>query len=374
MFGAVPLLTVLVDPHPVAVSTVAACDSIPWLVMALPAGAWADRFERGPVMALANVARAVVVLIAAILILNGDMRLWILIVFVLVNASGRTIYYSSYQATVPTLVESDALERSNGLLTGTEAGAEHLAGPIVGTSMFAAAASLPFFADAITMILSSLALVRLRAKVSERSTSRTSIWEGIRLLFGDRRLRVLVVIVSSLAGFQGLETGVLVLLATNQWGIRASAYGLFLASVAVGNLVGSVVAERLVGRFGSVQMLIGGAVVSGLAYLVMAAAHSWQLAAPAYFVVGTAVAVITVVAASLRQRLTPSDLMGRVGGAWRGVVWGTASVGTLLAGVLASLGGLQLPILLAGVLQIAVAVVLARPLLRSIREGPQPGE
>jgi hypothetical protein len=46
-------------------------------------------------------------------------------------------------------------------------------------------------------------------------------------------------------------------------------------------------------------------------------------------------------------------------------------VGALLAGSLASLGGLRLPLVLAGVLQILVAVVLARPLFRSIREGAE---
>jgi MFS family permease len=371
MLGAVPLLTVAVNPHPVAVYTVAACDSLPWLLMALPGGAFADQFERGPLMVLCNVLRAVAVVVAALLILSGDMRLWILIVVVLVNSSARAVYYSSYQAMVPTLVESDALERANGLLTGTEAATEHLAGPILGTSLFAAAASLPFIADAVTMILSGLPLVRLRAKVRERPQSATSMWEGIKLLFGDRRLRVLVLMLASLAGLQGMETGVLVLLATTLWGVLTGAYGVFLAVGAVGNLVGSVLTQRFVSRFGSAPILIGTAVVSGVAYLVMAAAHGWQLAAPAYLVSGIAVAMLSVVAISLRQRLTPSDLMGRVGGAWRGVVWGAAPVGALFAGSLAALGGLRLPILLAGVLQILVAAVLARPLFRSIREGAQ---
>jgi MFS family permease len=169
-----------------------------------------------------------------------------------------------------------------------------------------------------------------------------------------------------------METGVLVLLATNLWGVRAGAYGVFLAAGAVGNLLGSVITERFVGRFGSAPTLIGTAVVSGIAYLAMAAANGWQLAGPAYFVLGVAVALGSVAAISLRQRLTPQDLMGRVGGAWRGLVWGAAPVGALFAGSLAALRGLRLPILLAGVLQILVAVVLARPLFRSIREGAQP--
>jgi Na+/melibiose symporter-like transporter len=374
MLGAVPLLAVVVDPHPIAVSAVAAADSLPWLLMALPAGAFADRFERGPLMALANALRAAVMLVAALLIVGGHMRLWILIVIVLVNSAGRAVYYSSYQAMVPSLVEPDALEHANGLLTGTEAGTEHLAGPIVGTSLFAVATSLPFYADAFAMIASSLPLTGFRAKVREQPESRTSMWEGVKLLFRDRRLRVLVLMVSSLAGLQGMETGVLVLLATKLWGIHDAAYGVFLAAGAVGNLLGSIVTERFVGRFGSAASLIGSAVVSGIAYLAMAAANGWQLAAPAYFVLGAAVGLGSVVAISLRQRLTPPDLMGRVGGAWRGVVWGAAPVGALLAGSLAVLGGLRLPILLAGVLQILVAAVLARPLFRSIRAGEQPAQ
>jgi MFS family permease len=373
MLGAVPLLAVLVDPHPVAVSAVAASDSIPWLLMALPAGAFADRFERGPLMALANVLRAGVILAAALLILAGEMRLWTLIVVVLVNSAGRAIYYSSFQAMVPALVEPDALEHANGILTGTEAGAEHLVGPIVGSSLFAVASSVPFFADSIAMFLSSLPLVRFRTRVAERSeSSSTSAWEGVRLLFGDRRLRVLVLLVSSLAGLQGMETGVLVLLATTLWGVHTGAYGIFLATGAVGNLVGSLATERFVARFGSVVTLIGAAVVSGLAYLIMAAADGWQLAAPAYFLLGLAVGLGSVVAISLRQRLTPRDLMGRVGGAWRGLVWGAAPVGALLAGSLAAIGGIRLPIVLAGVLQVAVAIVLARPLMRSLRDGASP--
>ena len=46
--GAVPLLAVVVNPHPLAVSSVVAADRLPWLLLALPAGAFADKFSRGP--------------------------------------------------------------------------------------------------------------------------------------------------------------------------------------------------------------------------------------------------------------------------------------------------------------------------------------
>lgn len=368
IFGAVPLLAVALNPHPLAVSAVAAADSLPWLLVALPAGAFADRFERGPVIALANIVRALAIMSAAVLIATGRMTVLLLILVVLINAGGRAIYYSSLQAMVPELVSSDALERANGVLTGTEAATEHLAGPVVGTSLFALSKSIPFVADAIALVGSCIPFVRFRSKAAPSTEASSSVWEGARLLFADRRLRVLLVMVALLALFQGMEGGVLVLLATTKWGVREGAYGLFLATVAVGNLVGSALTDSQVRRFGSARTLIGAAVLSGVGYLIMASAHSWVLAAPAFALVGVAVAMITVVAISLRQRLTPPHLMGRVGGAWRGIVWGAAPVGALVAGTVATIGGLRLPLVLAGVLQCVVAVVFARPLLRSTRE------
>jgi MFS family permease len=185
-------------------------------------------------------------------------------------------------------------------------------------------------------------------------------------------LRVLLVLVACLAGLQGMEGGVLVLLATSEWGVREATYGIFLAAGAVGSLLGSILADSLVRRLGSAPTLLGAAIVSGLGYLIMASAQSWHLAGPAFALVGFAVGTGSVVAISLRQRLTPHDLMGRVGGAWRGIVWGAAPVGALAAGSLATLGGLRLPLVLAGVLQCGAAVVLARPLYRSIRGGVSP--
>jgi Na+/melibiose symporter-like transporter len=369
ILGAVPLLAVVVDPHPLAVSAVAAADTLPWLLVALPAGAFADRFDRGPLMALVNVLRAGAVLVAALLLLSGQMTLVLLILVVLVNAAARAIYYSSYQAVVPDMVESESLERANGVLTGTESAAEQLAGPVVGTALFTASHAIPFVADAFVLILSAFPFLRVHSKAPRSTESQTSIWDGLKRLFVDRRLRLLVVILSCLSGLQGMEFGILVLIATKVWGVGAGAYGVFLAAGAFGNILGSFAANGLVRRFGSGLVIIGGAIASGVGYLIMASTDTWRVAGPAFVLVGFAVTVVTVDAISLRQRLTPPELMGRVGSAWRGIVWGAAPVGAIAAGALATIGGLRLPLVLAGLLQCAVAVLLGPFLVRSLRQG-----
>lgn len=365
-YGAVPLLAVVVDPRPLAVSAVVAADGLPWLLVALPAGAFADRFERGRVMALSNLCRALVVAVVAMLLVSHEMDLPILLCAVLGNATGRATYYSAMQASIPALVETGSLERANGVLTGTEAANEHLGGPIVGSLAFALARALPFVAESAVLALSCVPFIGHKGSEPTVPVKRGSVWDGARLLWRDSRLRLLLSLVSALAGLQGLVAGILVLVATRDWGVRASLYGVFVASGAAGNLPGALVAERLSARLGSVVSLLAAAFVAGGCYLVMAFAHSFWVAGAAFAVAGFAIGVGIVVSNTLRQRLAPPELMGRVGAAWRGIAWGAAPVGSLLAGTFALLGGLRLPILLAGGLQCAVALVLAPFLIRSV--------
>ncbi len=84
-YGAVPLLALFVNPHPLPVASVAAADTFPWLVLALPAGALADRFERGRLMAVTNFGRALVLVTLALLVASGHINLPLLILLVFVN-------------------------------------------------------------------------------------------------------------------------------------------------------------------------------------------------------------------------------------------------------------------------------------------------
>ncbi len=366
IYGAVPLLAVVVDPRPLAVSAVVAASLVPWLLLAFHAGVLADHFERGRVMAVSNVVRALALGAMAALVLLHEIDLALLIVFVFVNASIRAVYYAASQASVPEMVTSSQFNRANGVLFGTEAATENLAGPVVGAATFTVFRALPFLADAVTMAGSGLTLFGLRTNRPAVTRERPKPLEGFRSLLADPMLRVLVSLIASLAGLQGLVSGILVLVATRDWGVRPEFYGVFLATQAVGNVAGGVSTHRIAHRVKSVWILLGCAGLSGASYLVMAAARSWLLAGAAFSLVGFAVGCGGVLAISLRQRVTPDELMGRVGAAWRGIVWGAAPTGALAAGALATLGGLRLPLIVAGAAQCVVMLLLAAPLARRV--------
>ena len=175
LLGAVPLLAVVVNPHPFAVSAVIAADDLPWLLMALPAGHFADRFERRRVSAIANIVRACAMVVAVALIATDQMSLGLLLAVVLVNSSGRAVYFSSFQAMVPGLVDSRDLEQANAVLYGTETGAQDFVGPVAGTTLFALAKILPFLSAAITLLASCIPFLGSRPKTQStgRSAPRT---------------------------------------------------------------------------------------------------------------------------------------------------------------------------------------------------------
>ena len=79
---------------------------------------------------------------------------------------------------------------------------------------------------------------------------------------------------------------------------------MFLAAGAAGNVPGALLAGRIADRIGNIPTLIGSAVISGLAYLVMASAKGWLLAGIAFGVVSFAVYAGSVIANSLRQSLS----------------------------------------------------------------------
>jgi hypothetical protein len=69
-----------------------------------------------------------------------------------------------------------------------------------------------------------------------------------------------------------------------------------------------------------------------------------------------------VLTVSLRQAIVPDHLLGRVNGAYRLAGWGTAPIGALLGGALASTAGLRTPFVVGGLIQ-AAAALAAVPLL-----------
>jgi hypothetical protein len=138
---------------------------------------------------------------------------------------------------------------------------------------------------------------------------------------------------------------------------------LFLTLGAIGNIVGAMIVSRLTTHRVAVIVVCSGA-VAGVCYIAMGATGSVVVAGAGFLVEGVALAVANVVTVSLRQRLIPRQMLGRVGAAFRMCLYGMAPLGALAAGVLANATSVGTATWVAGLLQLVVVTLAAWPLTR----------
>ena len=124
-------------------------------------------------------------------------------------------------------------------------------------------------------------------------------------------------------------------------GLSRPEYGVLLAVSPAGGVLGSLVAERVETLFGRARSIAVSCV--GVALMVGIASVTTNVFAvgAAFFAGGVGIVILNVIMVSLRQRITPDRMLGRVNSCYRLVAWGTMPLGTLLAGALGSAIGLR---------------------------------
>jgi MFS family permease len=366
---AFPLLALTLTTSPVLIAGVAIAGRLPALLLSIPAGALVDRVNRRNLVTVINAVRVAALGVFAITLLAGHDSLLALYATVFVLGTADMMFNVATQACVPAMVPAGDLPRANGYLATAEMSGEQFAGPAIGGLAFAAAQVVPFVADAVSFV-ASLFLVRSALPDSiHRRHKRpflADIGEGLVWFLRHRLLRLLAVVVASLAFCQAMVFAELVMYGTGQLHLGHTGYGLFFAGAAAGNVIGSLAAGRIHGRWGPSRCLLGAAILAGSAYLVLSATSTVMTAAAVLFIEAVAVAVGNVTTLSLRQRLIPESLLGRVGAAFRLLLYGLAPVGALTGGLLTAALGVRSAFAVAGAVQLVVLALAAPLLIRRI--------
>jgi predicted MFS family arabinose efflux permease len=150
---------------------------------------------------------------------------------------------------------------------------------------------------------------------------------------------------------------VLVLFAQEILGLGAQGYGLLLLAAAAGGLLGSLVASRLSAALGPGPVLAGAVVGEAASNIGVGLSSQTWTAAVMILVNGFIAVVWNVITIALRQELIPDPLLGRVTSAYRVLGVGSAPLGALVGGALASAFGLRAPFIVAGVVLGAGALI-----------------
>ena len=367
---ALPLVALTFTTSPAAVAGLALALSLPWLVVALPAGALVDRWDRRATLLVADGARAVVVALLALAALADAGSLPLLYAAAVLVGVAEVFRDTTAQSVLPQVVGRDTLPAANGRLHAAELTTNAFAGPPLGGLLVGAGAAVALGAPAGLWVLAVLALLRVRGSfrverypATAPTTLRRDVGEGLRFLLARPVLRTLAVMVGVSNLSMTAVTSVLVLWAVgpgSAMGLTEAQYGLLLTSFAVGAVAGSLVAGPVVARLGRPTALGAGLLTSALCLATPALTTDPWVVGGANAVAGFGVALWNVVTVSLRQRLTPDRLLGRVNSAYRLLAWGTMPLGAALGGLVGETLGLVWVLVGGAVVAASLVVLLPR--------------
>ena len=344
-----PLLVASLTDSPALVAGAALAQRLPWLLFSLPAGAWVDRLDQRRLLVAVNLARGALLGGLTLAVWTGTATIPILYVTFFLFGTGETLSDSTSVALVPSIVPAEGLARANARLLGTYLVGNQLLAPPFGAWLFVVVPALPFAFDAVSFLAAALLVAPLVGRVPARAREdrgralRVEIAEGLGWLWRHRTLRLLAVCVAvmNLAGAGSFA--IWVLWARERLGLEGVGFGALITAYAVGGVLGTSLAGRLDARFGPAVLLRAGLWMEAAAQLVLALTRVPWVAAATLVLFGTHATVWGVVSMSLRQRIVPEDLRGRVNSVYFLFDLGGAAVGTLLGAVLASAFGITAP-------------------------------
>ncbi|WP_157641344.1 MFS transporter [Longispora albida] len=375
--AAIPLAAAALTRDPVAVAVVGAAEMLPWLFVSPFAGALVDRWPHRRVMIVSDAARALLLAGLALLVACGMGSVTAIAITAALVMIGYTFHNTAQQHVVADMTERDPdrLHEANGRVSAATTAGRSLIGPPVGSATFAWLAWIPFAANAASFALSA-ALVFLLPRDAPSTAAPgghepilRSIGSGVKWLARHRLLRALcaLVVVGNISYAGALST--FVLYAQDVLGVSTAAYGLMLSAGAVGGIVISLSAKRIIGFLGEMRTLLVALTVQVLAWAAIAAVPLAAVAGCALALASAGTGLAGVVVVGARQRLAPPAMLGRVVSTFRTLGVGALPLGATLGGAVAASTDLRTPLWLAGGI-LAVAVAASARLLLTTRDAP----
>jgi MFS family permease len=357
---ALPLLALRLTDSPGLVAGVAFAGRLPWLLFVLQAGALADRLDRRRTMINVDFARAAMLAGLAVVIALGHEQLWLLYVVAFTLGVFETLFDTAAQSIMPAIVDKDELSRANGRLYAVELTMNQFVGPPLGGFLAAAAMAAGFATSAACYLGAAGALLvmamppRPPVERPARRPMRAEIAEGLRYLYHQHLLRRFAVMVGLMNLLTTAAIAVFPVYAVRPGplGLGEAAFGLLLLGFGIGSVAGSLLAARLEHRFGRRPLLVACACVTPLQALF--AVPNVLLIALVTILTSLLGLVWNVITVSLRQRIVPDHLLGRLNATYRLLAWGMIPIGALLGGLLAEAFGVQATFVICGVLALVL--------------------
>jgi MFS family permease len=298
-------------------------------------------------MILVDAGRTILLAGLTVAVLTGVATIWLLYVVAFVLGCFETMFDTAASSMLPNVVGKDKVVAANSRLNAVELTMNSFVGPPIGGFLSAVAIAAAFGTAAAGYLGALLCLLTLSGSFrAQRATPpasiRSEIRDGLQYLVHHRLLRTFALVVGPMNLGSMAVFGILVLYVVKPGplGLDAVGFGLLTTSIAVGTVTGTLLAtriERWIGRANLFVACIASLLVMDLIWIVV----------PIPLVIGIVLAIsgtvggaFNVVFGSIRQRIVPNHLLGRVMASFRVISWGSLPLGALIGGIVGQTLGL----------------------------------
>jgi MFS family permease len=384
---AIPFLAaVVLNSSALEVALLGAVEMAPFLLFALPAGAWLDRVRRRPVLIAGDLGRGLALLSIPIAYAVGGLTIWQLYAVGFVTGSLTVLFDVADQSYLPVILERADLVEGNAKLSLPQSSAQ-IVGPGFGGGLIGLlGAPFAVIVDAASFFASGalIALIRKPEPKPQRRVAtdgthtslRQEIAEGLKYVLGNRYLRMIAGSTATSNLGTSIAFSILPIFVYRELGLSVALVGALFGLGGLGVLLGAVISAPLSKKLGVGPAIVISMSLTGPATLLIFFMPSEVPVAAglflaSVFLTGFTAVVYNVNQVSFRQAITPLEMQGRMNATMRFVVWGTIPVGSLIGGLLASFLPLRTTIGIgAAVASTAFLWVLLSP-VRSLREIPE---
>lgn len=346
------------------------------------AGLAADRYHHRPILIASDLARALVLASIPWAYLHGQLT-FSLLMGVAVAAAFLTVFFDvAYQAYLPRLLPKEQWLEGNGKLAISFSTAEVIGPGLTGVLIQVLTAPRAILLDALSFILSALSVALIRRPEilppPKVESAHRQAAPSLRILTSHPILRALALRTATAFFSFGFLSSLYIYFAVRELHLSAAAIGGVVMLGGMSNLCGSLLAPRLLLTFPLGPLLIGSALLPGLAACLIPLAPSssvWWGAAflgASQLIGDLGFPVFGVHELTLRQSVTPPALLGRVNAGMQMLMKGLLPAGALIGGLLAESIGIRPTFALGAAGVLASTFFLYFSPIRHLRNHPEP--
>jgi MFS family permease len=370
-----PLLVLALTGSGLQMGIVGVLQRLPDLLFGLPAGAFADRWDRRRMMLWADVGRAVLTALIPIAAIVGLPVMGVVFLVTLPINICRVIFMAGWTAAVPNLVGRRQLGRANGVFEAISGGSFIIGPALAGLLVGRIGAGPTLAIDAVSFAVSalSLALISRSLRRSDRPQGTSLVHEmaeGVRFLAHHPVLRDVVAFWSVVSLVSAPVIPAVTFYVTIDRALGPAAFGFIISAYSVGTLIGALMGGRLGSGRLARRLLLGNA-AGAVAMAGLALTGSLLIMVVLAFVSGACQAIVLIAYVTVRAANSPDQMLGRVGSTARTISAGIQPVGLLIGGILLdSLRGGPTLLLIAGLAGAGSAAFALSPGIRAARAIP----